>query len=47
MSYANYLEESESIEERVAAIQPMIDTGAIWRMEGSASYARELTGLEV
>ena len=36
MSYANYLEESESIEERAAAIQPMIDNGAIWRLEGSA-----------
>lgn len=85
----SYLEESETIEERAAAIQPMIDTGAIWHLEGSAgreamaliesghcvlgperttdyygnvigsrfdvvdgtkgsaSYARELTGLEV
>lgn len=85
----SYLEEAETIEERAAAVQPLIDSGAIWRLEGSAgreamsliesgycvlgpqghhdywgnyvpsryevadgtkgsaSYARELTGLEV
>lgn len=43
MSYAAYIDEHETIEERAAAIQPMIDSGAIWRMEGSAG--REAMGL--
>lgn len=36
MSYAAYLDEHETVEERAAAIQPLIDSGAIWRLEGSA-----------
>ena len=36
MSYTSYLEESETIEERAAAIQPLIDNGSIWRLEGAA-----------
>ena len=32
----SYLDEPETVEDRAAAVQPLIDSGAIWRLEGSA-----------